>query len=58
MTIRHNLEAVDPNFCSLRRSTLLFGGIVILCLVHFWQNLPIVRALIRSQIATARFMRS
>lgn len=42
MTLRHNLEAVDPTLLGLRRSTLPFGGIFRLCLGYFRHILPVV----------------
>lgn len=57
MTHRHNYEAVDRTLCGIFQSTLPFGGIVILRLVHFRQNLPVVRVANKLQIVSACFKR-
>lgn len=44
MTHRYSLEAVDCTLHDLRRSTLPFDGIVLLCFGDFWQILLVVRA--------------
>lgn len=55
---RHSLKAIDRTLRDMRKFTLPFGGVIVLCIGDFRQILPVVRAANTSQIVNACFEHS